>query len=137
MTTFFKCTIGSDERWMIADPIRNNQQVRFISGYRNLSPIIKNPKYTIGTGPTSDKYVRIYYYSIEDVTIYSSGENCRLIYIKKPLNLKSGGVGDNDDLTDFNDDVYHELVESTVRSAIAIATPEKSQVSQQQFNNAE
>lgn len=117
----------------IAEQIEKDKQIRFAKSVRNVEPYIKTPKYSFIESASGQRKLRVFYdyKKNAEADIYSI--DC--IYIKKPTTLTS--VADVTSLIDYNDDVYYELVRSTVDSAMSIVSPNKSQISQQQLNKTE
>lgn len=115
-----------------AESISINSVRRVSNGFRNYNPVLSSPKYTI-TNSGGNNVLKLYYFDSKDEQI---DVQLNIIYIKKPINLKYT-VSRETVLTDFNDDVYYEIIRSAVNSAIAIATPEKYQISQQELNKTE
>lgn len=119
----------------LAKQIKLSDNIRFNNGKNNTDPYIKNPVYSFAQSSGGNRQLRLYPNS--EIT-FENDTDVFCIYIKKPTNLETVGVTIPDDiLIDFNDDVYHEIVAGAVDHAISIATPNKSQVSQQQLNKAE
>jgi len=117
----------------IAEQVTLKESQRFNAGAQNQEPYLKNYKFTFGSDSTN-KIIRVYYDTVFGVVDYNDN-NCYLTYIKTPEDLTM--VANGTPLTDFNIDVYHELVRSAVDNAIFIVTPQKSQVSQQQLKKTE
>lgn len=116
-----------------AESMSINSVRRVSNGFRNNNPVLSSPKYTI-TNSGGNNVLKLYYFDSNDEQI---DVQLNIIYIKKPTNLKSIYALRGTVLTDFNDDVYYEIIRSAVNSAIAIATPEKYQISQQELNKTE
>lgn len=107
---------------------------RFTRGRNGSSPYVKFPVYSFVGQSNGNKRLRIYF--DVDYIATNAAATITAIYIKMPTNLEA--VGDLDaTISDFNDDVYHEIVASAVDHAINIATPNKAQVSQMQLNKSE
>lgn len=106
------------------------QVSRFQNSKRNEEAYIKNPVYLFDKNGTENA-IRLYVDSS-----YTEEYAVRLVYITQPTQtLKL--VGDSEELIDFTDTVYHEIVAMTVDQAILIATPNKSQINQQNLNKIE
>ncbi|MCK9575589.1 MAG: hypothetical protein M0R51_06490 [Clostridia bacterium] len=116
-----------------AESISINSVRRVSNGFRNNNPVLSSPKYTI-TNSGGNNVLKLYYFDSNDEQI---DVQLNIIYIKRPINLKAPYASRETVLTDFNDDVYYEIIRSAVNSAIAIATPEKYPISQQELNKTE
>lgn len=110
-------------------------KLRVSKSRRNSAPYLKSPVFhfvQVNSLSYENKAIRLYQ---NTDTGGSTINKVKLLYIRIPVNLTT--VGDNDDLIDFNDDVYHEIVAGAVDHAITIASPNKAQVSQQSLNKIE
>ena len=109
-----------------AEQIDYDNIIRFQKNNRNVAPYIKDPIFVFD----NLGFLRLYV----DSTQVSAIDTGAMTYIKKPASLEAA-VGTT--VTDFNDDVYYEIVASAVNEAIEIATPNKSQISNQQLTKSE
>lgn len=119
----------------VAKQIQIKDSVRYTKGVRNSNPYVKQPVYHfVNTKATANYNKQIRLYPNSDTVIGETIVLVDCIYIKKPTDLTTVPT---EELRDFNDDVYHEIVKLAVDNAVAIATPQKYQVSSQQVNRSE
>lgn len=120
-----------------AEQIDYSKVQRFQSSRRNQGAYIKNPVYVYEaeTGsPNYDTTIRLYFDTTEETSDPLATIKC--LYISKPTQSMTS-IGDATILRDFPDNVYHEIVALTVNQAIEIASPNKSQISNQNLNKIE
>lgn len=117
----------------LAREIKLSEAPRVAETPGNNGVYLKQPVYAFVNTVNGFRKLRMYVDS--ERSMNASFDDIYCLYIKKPTNLTM--VADATELTDFNDDVYHELVQGTVDHAKSIVTPELNQVSQQQLNKME
>lgn len=115
-----------------ASPIDKSFQKRVNNSFRNKDPYTTNSKYFISKTASGDNILKI---AVPKDTSIILGNTFKVTYVKKPYVLTSGAASVV--VTDFQDDVYREIVRSAVDTLIAIVSPEKSQISQQQLKRTE
>lgn len=101
----------------------------------NNKPYIENPGYVILNDGTN-QIIRTYF------DLYRANENSWVIslevgYFKTPSDFTDASFNGTTTLSDFNIDVYREIIKLAVDEAIAVLSPRKVQVSQQQINKSE
>jgi len=124
--------VYSDSFVELAKPMQLATNIRYNAGRNNQLPYVKNPVYSYMDSSGGNRRIRLFPTSEIGAATLS---DINVVYIKKPVNMEV--VADITVLTDFNDDVYHELVAMTVDQAIDIASPNKSQISKQTLKQAE
>jgi hypothetical protein len=130
---------GGDNYYLeYASQISISQAQRFIGSKRNGvdGPYIKKAVYHFIQTSSGQRQIVIYP-STDNGLLNSDIDKILCLYIKKPTDLTNVGLSGSTDLTDFNNDVYYEIVKMAVNEAVAIASPQKIQVSQNQVIKSE
>lgn len=134
----YELKIYTAGRVQFAKQINISLQSRFIenglsAGNRNYKAYLKQPVYLYIDSSSGSKRLKLYFDGEQSVESGSTDIYCT--YVKTPTNLEM--VADATTLSDYQDKVYHELVESAVNEVKGILSPESYQISSQQLNKSE